>query len=226
MALSQTSWRAPAGWFVANGRNRTMPSERRSRRVGGAAPASGPGGIQTRLRLAPPAAACGGPSPRAAAAEALCAASFRRGCAPNPRRPLAGTPRAAAAEARRARLHSDGAAPRTPGVRSRGPFAPRRSRRGAPCAASFRRGFAPNPRRSLAGALRPAPLPPRRAVRSFIQTGLSPEPPAFARGGPSPRAAPAEARCARLAEPAPGSLRTPAPISAPCRSGTPATCGS
>ena len=67
---------------------------------------------------------------------------LRRGCAPNPRRPLAGTPapRATLAEARRARLApalpSDGAASRTTGVRWRGP-------------------------------LRPAPLPPRRAVRAL-----------------------------------------------------------
>ena len=259
MALSQTSWRAPAGWFAANRRNRTMPSEHRSRRVGGAAPASGPGGTQTGLRPEPPAPACGDPAaPRRCRRGALCAASFRRGCAPNPRRPLAGTPlpRAAAAEARCAQLHSDGAAPRTPGARLRGPrcpaplpprravrsfiqtglrpeppapacgdpAAPRRCRRGALCAASFRRGCAPNPRRPLAGTplpraaaaearcaqlhsdgaaprtpgarLRgprcPAPLPPRRAVRSFIQTGLRPEPPAPACGDPA-----APRRCRR-----------------------------
>ena len=129
--------------------------------------------LQTGLRPEPPASACGDPfAPRRSRRGAPCAASFRRGCAPNPRRPLAGTPspRAAPAEARRARPPSDGAAPRTPGVRLRDPFAPRRSRRGAPCAASFRRGCAPNPRRPLAGT-------------------------------PSPRAAPAEARRSRRGAP-------------------------
>ena len=139
--------------------------------------------------------------------EAALVALFRRGCAPNPRRSLAGTPspRAATAEARCARHPSDGASPRTPGVRLRGP-------------------------------LRPAPLPPRRAVRGIHQTGLRPEPPAFACGDPTaprrcrrgalcaasirrgcapnprrslagtplPRAAAAEARCARLAASAGG----------------------
>ena len=61
---------------------------------------------------------------------------------------------------------SDGAAPRTPGVRLRGP-------------------------------LRPAPLPPRRAVRSILQTGLRPEPPASARGDPiAPRRSRRGAPCA------------------------------
>ena len=38
--------------------------------------------------------------------------------------------------------------------------------------------------------------PPERSLASFNQTGLRPEPPAFACGGPAPRAAPAEARLA------------------------------
>ena len=62
---------------------------------------------QTGLRPEPPASACGDPAaPRRSRRGALCAASIRRGCAPNPRRPLAGTPqpRAAPAEARCARL--------------------------------------------------------------------------------------------------------------------------
>ena len=83
--------------------------------------------LQTGLRPAPPASACGGPfAPRRYRRGALCAASFRRGFAPHPRRPLAGapSPRAATAEARCARLRrlrrrfiSDGASPRTSGVR-------------------------------------------------------------------------------------------------------------
>ena len=100
-------------------------------------------GLRPGLRPEPPASACGDPfAPHRFRRGALCAASFRRGCAPNPRRPLAGTPspRAASAEARCAQLHSDGASPRTPGVR-------------------------------LRGALRPAPLPPRRAVRALGCTG-------------------------------------------------------
>ena len=100
---------------------------------------------QTGLRPEPPASACGDPTaPRRSRRGALCAASIRRGCAPNPRRPLAGTPqpRAAPAEARCARHQSDGAAPRTPGVRLRGPHSP-------------------------------APLPPRRAVRALGAWPLS-----------------------------------------------------
>ena len=49
-------------------------------------------------------------------AAAFGAASSRWGCAPSPRRPLAGTP------APRAGHQSDGATPRTPGVRLRGPL--------------------------------------------------------------------------------------------------------
>ena len=112
---------------------------------------------QTGLRPGPPASACGDPTaPRRYRRGAPCAASIRRGCAPDPRRPLAGTPqpRAATAEARRARHPSDGAAPRTPGVRLRGPHSP-------------------------------APLPPRRAVRGIHQTGLRPGPPASACGDPT-----------------------------------------
>ena len=160
------------------------------------------GQLQSDGGYAPdPRRACEDPvAPRRFCRGARCAASIRRGYAPNPRRSLAGTPspRAASAEARGARHQSDGATPRTPGVRLRGPR-------------------------------RPAPLLPRRAVRGINQTGLRPEPPAFAcgdpvaprrfcrgarcaasirrgyapnprrslAGTPSPRAAPAEARCAR-----------------------------
>ncbi len=142
--------------------------------------------IQTGLRREPSASACGDPTaPRRCRRGAPCApctgcagASFRRGCAANRRRPLAGTPqpRAAAAEARRARLapaapalHSDGAAPRTVGVRLRGPHSP-------------------------------APLPPRRAVRSLIQMGLRPKPPASACGDPTaPRRCRRGALCAPCA---------------------------
>ena len=71
-----------------------------------------------------------------------------------------------------ASFHQTGRCPEPPAFACGGPTAPRRSRRGALCAASIRRGVAPNPRRSLAGA-------------------------------PLPRAAPAEARCARLAKSTP-----------------------
>ena len=67
---------------------------------------------------------------------------------------------------------------------------------------------------------RPAPHPARRCrlrpgcphdgpPASIHQTRLRPEPPASACGAPSPRAAPAEARCARLAASATSAAQTP-----------------
>ena len=55
------------------------------------------------------------------------------GCAPNPRRPLAGTPspRAASAAAHCVRHYHLGLRPKPPAAASGEPFAPRRVRRGA-----------------------------------------------------------------------------------------------
>ena len=173
-----------------------------------------PGFLQTGLRPEPPASVCGDPvAPRHSRRGAPCApcgvcmvggADSFRWTGRRAESPASAcgdpAPRAASAEPCCARPPSDGASPRTPGVRLRGPhcpaplppsravrdllqtglrpeppasacgdpIAPRRSRRAALCATSFRRGFAPNPRRPLAGT-------------------------------PLPRAAPAEPRCARLA---------------------------
>ena len=149
----------------------------------------------------PPACVCGGPcAPRHSRRGAPCApcagwagASVRRGVAPSPRRPFAGAPapRATPAEARRARL-----APAGPALQSGGAL-PR----------------APGVR--LRGPLRPAPLPPRRAVRAlrrlgrrFSQAGRCPKPPACACGGPcAPRHSRRGAPCAPCAGWAGASVR-------------------
>ena len=131
------------------------------------------------LRPKPPASACGDPTaPRRCRRGALCApcagcagASFRRGCAANRRRPLVGTPQPRAAAAE------------------------------ARCAQLPSDGAAPQaPGVRLRGPHSPAPLPPRRAVRSFLQMGLRPKPPASACGDPTaPRRCRRGALCAPCA---------------------------
>ena len=161
-------------------------------------------------------------------------ASIRRGCAPNPRRPLAGTPapRAAPAEAHRAGFHQTGLRPEPPASACGDPCAPRRARRGAPCELPSDGAAPRTPGVRLRGPLRPAPRPPRRTVRASIRRGCAPNPRRPLAGTPAPRAAPAEAHRAGFHQ---TGLRPEPPASAcgdPCaprraRRGAPcAPCGS
>ena len=92
------------------------------------------------LRPKPPAAASGDPRPLRPAPRppwrTVCGITTW-GCAPNPRRPLAGTPspRAASAVAHCVRHYHLGLRLKPPAAASGDPFAPRRVRRGALCAA-------------------------------------------------------------------------------------------
>ena len=133
--------------------------------------------------------------------------SHRWGYAPNPRRPLAGTPAPHSVAGGPRRGHFPiGAAPQTLAGHSRGPFAPLRGRRAAPCAAwgrllpcspspsVLRRypGYRPLCCLGLGGII-------KMGLRGFHRWGCAPSPRQALEGTPLPRAGLAGPRCARPA---------------------------